>query len=44
MGGGTRDYETSPAHAETMIRWAMIGITVAALPEADRQLAQAHDR
>ncbi|MEV0537333.1 transposase [Kitasatospora sp. NPDC050463] len=23
-----RDYETSPAHAETMIRWAMIGIMV----------------
>ncbi|GHA39720.1 hypothetical protein GCM10010372_44740 [Streptomyces tauricus] len=23
-----RDYETSPAHSETMIRWAMIGIMV----------------
>ncbi|MGW2050847.1 IS5 family transposase [Streptomyces sp. NPDC001858] len=23
-----RDYETSPAHAETMIRWAMIGVMV----------------
>lgn len=24
----TRGYETSPAHSETMIRWAMIGIMV----------------
>lgn len=23
-----RDYETDPARSETMIRWAMIGITV----------------
>ncbi|WP_143674020.1 transposase, partial [Streptomyces sp. or3] len=23
-----RDYETSPAHSETKIRWAMIGIMV----------------
>lgn len=23
-----RDYETSPAHSETMVRWAMIGIMV----------------
>jgi hypothetical protein len=23
-----RDYETSPAHSETMIRWAMIGVMV----------------
>ncbi|MEU9779263.1 transposase, partial [Streptomyces sp. NPDC047968] len=23
-----RDYETSPAHSESMIRWAMIGVMV----------------
>lgn len=27
-----RDYEAGPAHAETMIRWAMIGIMVRRLP------------
>ncbi|MCX2179606.1 transposase [Streptomyces sp. SKN60] len=43
----TRDYETSPAHAETMIRWAMIGVMVrrlsrgrAAVRSGPRLLAQ----
>lgn len=26
--GAARDYETSPKHSETMIRWAMIGVMV----------------